>query len=71
MTTTLLQISHPNRDDGKVWYRCDLDLVDGAYIVTRTEWDLDGNVTSTTTRPATDYETARLAEPDCPLVNVY
>lgn len=69
--TILLQISHPDRDDGKVWYRCEMSLVNGAYIVTRTEWDLDGNITSVTTRPATDYETERLAEPDCPLVDNY
>lgn len=69
--TILLQISHPNRDDGKLWYRCDLNLVNGVYTVTRTEWDLDGNVTSVSTRPAADFETARLAEPDCPLIDNY
>lgn len=65
----LLQISHPDREDGRVWYRCELATIDGVATVTRTEWDLDGNVTSVTTRPATDYEAARLAEPDCALVD--
>lgn len=69
--TTLLQISHPDRDDGKVWYRCELAVVDGVPTVTRTEWDLDGNVTSVVTRPAAEYEAALLAEPDCPLVDNY
>lgn len=64
----LLQISHPDVEDGRLAYRCERDLVDGAYIVTRTEWDINGNVTSVTTRPATDYEASLLAEPDCPLV---
>lgn len=67
----LLQIAHPNVEDGRLAYRCELATIDGVPTVTRTEWDLDGNVTSVTTRPATDYETARLAEPDCALVDPY
>lgn len=69
--SVLLQISHPNRDDGRVWYRCELTIVSGVSTVTRTEWDVNGNVTSVTVRPATDYEISMLAEPNCPLVDNY
>ena len=69
--TILLQISHPNVEDGRLWYRCEKTLIDGVWTVTRTEWDLDGEVISVTTRPALDYEQERLAEPDCPLVDIY
>lgn len=65
----LLQIGHPNVDDGRLAYRCELTTVGGVATVTRTEWDLNGTVTSVTTRPATDYEASRLAEPDCALVD--
>lgn len=64
----LLQISHPDVEDGRLWYMCERTTIDGVVTVTRTEWDMDGNVVSVTTRPATDYEASLLAEPECPLV---